>query len=176
MVTATRRRLSQYHSKQSVLQQRRHPRGGTSGTSGLSSSLRLLCRPQPLAAVRARSSRSSSAAAPPPRFVLVPAPLPHRAAAMADASRDKALAGRIRAGGSDTYDLAGYSPLQAADLMQAAFGAPIEASEMMKVTLAQAAWRKPRRPGSTVGRGVMCNTRVVVNATACTQERPGGAV
>jgi hypothetical protein len=63
---------------------------------------------------------------------------------MADASRDKALAGRIRAGGSDTYDLAGYSPLQAADLMQAAFGAPIEASEMMKVTLVVGGGKKVR--------------------------------
>ena len=71
---------------------------------------------------------------------------------MADASRDKALAGRIRAGGSDTYDLAGYSPLQAADLMQAAFGAPIEASEMMKVTLVVGGGKKVRTAyGGTEG-------------------------
>ena len=71
---------------------------------------------------------------------------------MADASRDKALAGRIRAGGSDTYDLAGYSPLQAADLMQAAFGVPIEASEMMKVTLVVGGGKKVRTAyGGTEG-------------------------
>ena len=71
---------------------------------------------------------------------------------MADASRDKALAGRIRAGGSDTYDLAGYSPVQAADLMHAAFGAPIEASEMMKVTLVVGGGKKVRTAyGGTEG-------------------------
>ena len=63
---------------------------------------------------------------------------------MADASRDKALAGRIRAGGTDTYDLAGYSPLQAADLVTAAFGAPVEAAEMFKVTLVVGGGKKVR--------------------------------
>ena len=63
---------------------------------------------------------------------------------MADASRDKALAGRIRAGGTDSYDLAGYSPAAAAELVEAAFGAPIEAGEMMKVTLVVGGGKKVR--------------------------------
>lgn len=71
---------------------------------------------------------------------------------MADASRDKALAGRIRCGGSDTYDLAGYSPAAAADLVSAAFGAPVEAAEMFKVTLVVGGGKKVRTAyGGTEG-------------------------
>jgi hypothetical protein len=71
---------------------------------------------------------------------------------MADASREKALAGRIRESGSDTYDLAGYSPAAAADLVVSAFGAPIETAEMMKVTLVVGGGKKVRTAyGGTEG-------------------------
>jgi hypothetical protein len=64
---------------------------------------------------------------------------------MADVStRDKALAGRIRAGGSDTHDLAGYSGAQLESLLPAAFGAPIEAPEMLRVTFVVGGGKKVR--------------------------------
>ena len=51
---------------------------------------------------------------------------------MAEASgnREKALAKAIRSAASEQYDLAGYSGLQAAELMSSAFSTPLEVDEM----------------------------------------------
>jgi hypothetical protein len=83
------------------------------------------------------------------------------AAAAAASTRDKALAGRIRAGGSDTYDLAGYSSTQLDALLPVAFGAPIEASEMMRVTLVVGGGKKVR---GAYGAGADGLTREVCSA------------
>ena len=54
------------------------------------------------------------------------------------------MAKAIRSASSESYDLAGFTPASAGDLLTAAFGTPVEAAEMFRVTLVVGGGKKAR--------------------------------